>query len=336
MKVRNLIFIVITVFLIILSSIFLFQSFSIKEQIDESPHSSVIPKVITNTSQSEIQQNVIPPTLGVEMPESVNFAGEEAPLEIFYVREYLDRELTVNTYFHSSTIMLFKRANRWFPVIEPILKEYNIPNDFKYLALIESGLENVTSPAGAKGYWQFLKKTAREYGLEVNSGIDERYNVEKATVAACKYLNDAYERYGNWTLVAAAYNAGNRRITESLKEQKVDSYYDLLLNAETARYVFRILAIKTIFEKPGQYGFHINPEDLYPPIPVKKVMVTETIKNLVDFAAQHNINYKTLKIFNRWILKDYLPNRSKLTYFISIPVDGNINYPEAVANKKSE
>jgi hypothetical protein len=333
MKIRSLIYIIISVFLLTILSIFLFQSFSIKERIDESPQpvaSKTNPATVPDVSQPVVE---FPPTLSVKIPKSVNFAGEEAPLDIFYVREYLDRELTINTYFHSSTILLFKRANRWFPVIEPILKEHNIPNDFKYLAIIESGLENVTSPAGAKGYWQFLKKTAREYGLEVNSGIDERYNVEKSTIAACKYLNESYEKYGNWTLVAAAYNAGNRRISESLEEQKVNSYYDLLLNSETARYVFRILAIKTIFENPTNFGFHIGAEDLYPPIPVKKIKVTATIKNLVEFAGQYNITYKTLKIFNPWILKDYLPNNSKRTYYLTIPVDGNINYPEPVAHK---
>lgn len=303
-----------------LVSIFLFQSFT--ENHKEPPAETVV-----------VEEPAISPVYTAEIPTSLDFAGEEVPLDIFYVREYLDRDLTVNTYFHSSTILLMKRANRWFPVIEPVLSEYNIPEDFKYLALIESGLENVTSPAGAKGFWQFLKHTAREYGLEVNSGIDERYNVEKSTVAACKYLNESFKKFNNWTLVAAAYNAGNRRITESLEEQGVSSYYDLLLNEETARYVFRILAIKTIFENPENYGFHLTDVDLYPPITTKTVKVTSTIHNLVDFAASHNITYKTLKYFNPWIRKDYLPNRSRRTYHIKIPVDGNISYPETIGEK---
>lgn len=326
---KKIIFIIFAILLLIVFGIFVFQSFSARSveqnHSDTATHPEVAATMPVETNPSGKQFS---PVYSIDIPEQVNFAGEEAPLEVFYVREYLDRELTVNTYFHSSTIMLFKRANRWFPLIEPILKENNIPNDFKYLALIESGLENVTSPAGAKGFWQFLKKTGREYGLEVNSGIDERYNVEKSTVAACKYLNESYEKYGNWTLVAAAYNAGNRRISESLEEQRVNSYYDLLLNDETARYVFRILAIKTIFENPEDFGFYINENDLYPPIPTKKIKVTATIKDLVGFAAGHNINYKTLKIFNPWLRKDYLPNRSKRTYYLTLPVDGNIKYPQ--------
>mgnify|MGYP006294057685 CR=1 FL=1 len=299
-----------------LVSIFLFQSFTENHQ--EPPAEKIVNK-----------QPGIAPVYTAEIPSSIDFAGESVPLDIFYVREHLDRDLTVNTYFHSSTILLMKRANRWFPVIEPVLAKYNIPEDFKYLALIESGLENVTSPAGAEGFWQFLKHTAREYGLEVNSGIDERYNVEKSTVAACKYLNESFEKFNNWTLVAAAYNAGNRRISESLEEQGVSSYYDLLLNDETARYVFRILAIKTIFENPQEYGFHLTDVDLYPPIATKTVTVTSTIHNLVDFARSHGINYKTLKYFNPWIRRDYLPNRSQRTYHIKMPVDGNISYPPA-------
>jgi len=194
--------------------------------------------------------------------------------------------------------------------------------------LIESGLQNVTSPAGAKGYWQFLKSTGREYGLEVNSGIDERYNAEKSTEAACRYLKDSYERYGDWTLVASAFNAGNRRISNALEKQKVDSYYDLLLNDETSRYLFRILAIKTIFSNPETYGFQLTDKDLYPPIPTYTVTVKQTIKDLVGFAQDHNITYKTLKYFNPWILKDYLPNRSKRTYVIKIPEDGKLNYSQ--------
>ena len=306
------IYIIIGILIVIFLNIFLFQSFSEKEKIDE-------PIVQPNAKPT------ISPVYTVSIPPSINFSGENAPLDIFYVREYLDRELTVNTYFHSSTILLFKKANRWFPVIEPILKENNIPDDFKYLALIESGLENVGSPAGAKGFWQFLKHTAREYGLEVNSGVDERYNVEKSTEAACKYLKNSFEKYNNWTLVAAAYNAGNRRISGELKKQNVNSYYDLLLNQETTRYVFRILAIKNIFENPEDFGFFINEMDLYPPIPTQTVTVDETIKNLVEFSDYHNINYKTLKYFNPWLRKDYLPNRSGRTYHLKIPKEGIIS-----------
>ena len=310
-------YITLILLLSVIASILIFQSFS------EKPGQVIIEKEV-------LPPMAMLPVHSVIIPEMLDFASEGVPIDMFYVKESLDRELLVNTYWHSSSLMLFKRANRWFPVIEPILKKNGIPDDFKYLALIESGLQNVGSPSGAKGFWQFLKGTAREYGLEVNSGIDERYNVEKSSEAACRYLNDSYERYGNWTLVAAAFNAGNRRITEELKKQKVDSYYDLLLNTETSRYIFRIIALKTIFNDPESYGFHLKDEDLYPPIPTKTVTVTRTIKNLVDFAREHQITYKTLKYFNPWLLKDYLPNRSRRTYHVKIPEDGNLEYSNLI------
>ena len=299
-------YITLILLLFIIASLLIFQSFV------EKPEQVIIEKEV-------LPPMTILPVHSVEIPKTLDFASESVPMDLFYVKESLDRELLVNTYWHSSSLMLFKRANRWFPVIEPILKKNGIPDDFKYLALIESGLQNVTSPAGAKGFWQFLKRTAREFGLEVNSGIDERFNVEKSTEAACRYLNNSYEKYANWTLVAAAFNAGNRRISEQLNKQKVNSYYDLLLNEETSRYVFRILALKTIFHDPESYGFQLMEEDLYPPIPTKTVTVTQTIHNLVEFADEHQITYKTLKYFNSWMLKDYLPNRSKRTYYIKIP-----------------
>ncbi len=257
-----------------------------------------------------------------EIPNSINFAGEEMPLDIFYVNEKLDREFIINTYWHTSTILLLKRSNRWFPVIEPILKENKIPNDFKYLALIESGVINVKSPAGAAGFWQFLEKTGREYGLEVNKSIDERYHVEKATQAACEYLKDSYEDFQNWTLVAAAYNAGKRRIREALEKQKADNYYDLLLNEETSRYLFRIVAMKTIYEKPVNYGFYLREADLYPFIPTKSIEVEKTIPDLVGFALDNGVTYKTLKIFNPWLRSDKLPDESGRTYFLKVPLDG--------------
>ncbi len=260
------------------------------------------------------------------IPVSVDFAGENAPLDIFYIREKLDEELMRNTYFHSSTIGLIKRTNRWFPLIEAILSENNIPDDFKYLSLVESGFENVVSPRGAKGFWQFMEKTAREYGLEVNDAIDERYNVEKSTKAACKYLLDSYEEFQSWTLVAAAYNAGKRRIKESMEKQKVNDYYGLYLNEETTKYIFRILAMKTIIESPTKYGFYLREADLYPPIPLKKIKVTKTIPDLYGFAYEHNINYRTLKMFNPWLRTDKLPDKSGRTYFIKIPKAGFLKY----------
>jgi len=279
------------------------------------PPAIILPPVTNTVRFAEMA-----PVLAVPIPQQLNFAGEEVPIGSLYVREYLDRDLIVNTYFHSSTLLMMKRANRWFPMIEHILAEYEIPDDFKYLALIESGLENVSSPAGARGYWQFLANTAHEYGLEVNSAIDERDNQEKATIAACKYLKNSYERFGNWTLVAAAYNAGNRRIAQELERQRVDSYYDLLLNQETARYVFRILAIKTIFENPDQYGFFLDKEFLYPPLVTEIITVNYTIKSLIDFAFEHGTNYKTLKLLNPWLKQEYLPNNSRKVYYVKIPI----------------
>lgn len=254
-------------------------------------------------------------------PLSITFASEKVPLEEPEVYERLDRELHANTYFHSNTILYFKKANRWFPIIEPILKENNIPDDFKYLALIESGLQNVVSPAGATGYWQFLDKTAREYGLEVNGEIDERYHVEKATEAACKYLNTAYEKYNDWALVAASYNVGMQRITKELERQQADSYYDLLLNNETGRYVFRILAIKQIFENPTQYGFNIRKNDLYKPFEFELVEINQPIDNFAVFAKEKNISYKILKHFNPWLRKAYLKNPTNKTYWVKLPTN---------------
>lgn len=260
----------------------------------------------------------------IPMPDSLFFAGEEVPMGLQDIRERYDRELLVNTYWQSQTMLFFKRANRWFPVIEPILESHGVPNDFKYLALIESGLMNVVSPAGATGFWQILEGTGRELGLEVNARIDERYHVEKATAAACQYLLDAKSRFGSWTLAAAAYNMGNARLTRVLHTQRSSNYYDLHLNEETARYMFRILAVKTIFSDPQGSGFHFREEDLYPPHRYKTVVVDTTVSDLVDFALRNNTTYRNLKVLNPW-LRDYeLPNRSGRYYEIKIPDGGTV------------
>ena len=256
-------------------------------------------------------------------PSEIMFAGEKVPLEEPEVYERLDREIHSNAYFHSNTILYLKKANRWFPVIEPILKENGIPDDFKYLALIESGLQNIVSPAGAAGYWQFMKATGKEYGLEINGEGDERYHIEKATKAACHYLKDAYDLYGNWALVAASYNAGKGRISSELERQKAGSYFDLLLVEETGRYVFRILAVKNIFENPQKYGFNIRKADLYSALDYKTVTVDSTITSFADFAKQHNISYKILKHFNPWLRESYLNNSSKTSYEIKLPTNSN-------------
>lgn len=263
-----------------------------------------------------------------EIPESVDFAGEYVPLNDILVRENFDRELLINTYWHSATILTLKRAGRWFPVIVPILKENNIPEDFKYLAMAESGLMNVVSPKGAVGFWQFIESTGKIYGLEINKDVDERYNIEKATHAACRYFQDSFEDYKSWTLVAAAYNAGNRRIMEVMEKQKANNYYDLFLNEETSRYVFRIAALKTIFEHPTKYGFFLRNADLYFPIPVENITSKSAIPDLVAFAAENKITFKLLKEFNPWLRSNVLPNSSGKTYSFILPVDRSLRYDE--------
>ncbi len=255
------------------------------------------------------------------MPDSVAFAGEWVPLDRFDVKESLDRELLSNAYFHSQTIRLIKLVPRYFSIIEPILKEKGIPDDFKYLAVAESGLNpRAVSPASAVGFWQFMKGTALQYGLEVNSEVDERYHVEKATYAACDYLLDAYKKYANWTLVAASYNAGMRGIERQMERQKTDSYYNLLLVEETGRYLFRIVALKLILGNPEQYNFVIQEQEKYPIVKTNNVEITGSIEDFADFANGLGINYKLLKDFNPWLRQAYLKNPSGKKYIIEIPV----------------
>lgn len=260
------------------------------------------------------------------LPLNLEFAGEKVPMNNFDVRESLDRELLVCTYYQSQTLLTHKRANRWFPVIEPILKRYGVPNDFKYLAVIESNLTNVISPAGATGYWQILEATGKKYGLEINEEVDERYNVEKSTEAACYYLKEAYQTLGNWTLAAAAYNMGIDGVAKQLSMQKQNNYYNLLLNQETARYIFRILAAKEILQHPRNYGYNFRKKDVYSYIPTNRLQIDSTITNLTDFALGQEVNYKILKIFNPWLRKSYLTNKSKKTYTILLPKKGYTDY----------
>jgi membrane-bound lytic murein transglycosylase D len=255
-------------------------------------------------------------------PDKLEFAGEPVPIENFDVWESFDRELLVNTYWQSQTMLFIKRAKRFFPVIEPILKEYMIPDDFKYLALAESGMMNVTSPAGAVGYWQFLKGTAQDYGLEVNDEVDERYHLEKSTVAACRFLLESYSKYGSWTMSAASYNAGRRGMDNQINIQKETDYYNLLLNEETQRYVFRILAIKTILENPAAYGFHLNETDVYPRIEYFEVPLNTRITCFADYAQEFNTNYKMLKYLNPWLRRPHLTNAGRKTYEIKLPAEG--------------
>ena len=257
----------------------------------------------------------------LNLPSELDFASENVPLNLIDVTEKMDRELLVNTYWQSQTLLLLKRSNRYFPVIEKILKEEEVPEDFKFLALMESGLTNVVSPAGATGFWQLLKDAAKERGLEVNSTIDERYHLEKSTRAACAYLKEAKEKFGSWTLAAASYNMGMTGLSNQLERQKATNYYDLVLNEETSRYIFRILAAKLILSNPKDYGFIYRDEDLYGPLRFKEFEVDTTINNLADFAFENGINYKTLKYLNPWLRDGYLPNSSGKNYAIQIPTE---------------
>lgn len=255
-------------------------------------------------------------------PAIIDFAGEKTPLNVSDVKERLDRELLVNANLDASTLLIIKRANRAFPVIEPILKQYGVPDDFKYLAVIESGLVNVVSPAGARGVWQFMPDTGKQYGLEVNDLVDERYHLAKSTEAACKYLLAAKNKFGSWTLAAASYNAGLGGVNKQLTFQGVESYYDLLLADETSRYVFRILALKEIMQHPAQYGFNVTPTELYSVIPTKKVEVTASQPDLSVFAKAQGINYKILKIHNPWLRDRKLDVAAGKQYEIEVPLSG--------------
>lgn len=256
-------------------------------------------------------------------PKNIDFAGEKIPNNSNDIWERFDKELLKNTYWQSNTLLYIKRSNKYFPIIEPILKKNNIPDDFKYLAVIESGLENVISPSGAKGFWQFLKSTAREYDLEVNYAIDERYDLEKSTQAACDYLNVAFEKFNSWTLAAAAFNMGMNGLQKALNNQKVDNYYDLHLNSETSRYVFRILAVKEILKNPEKYGFVIRKKDLYYEEKFYVIEIDSTIDNLYEFCDNYSISYQQLKKHNPWLLISKLPDESRKKYFLKIPYNAS-------------
>lgn len=273
--------------------------------------------------KSEVPSLTAPPSI----PNQVNFAGENIPLDRYDLRERMDRELMSFTYMHSTTMLTIKKANRYLPIIEPILRQQGVPDDLKYLAIIESSLNTLAkSPAGAAGMWQFMQTTGRQYGLEVNNNIDERYNVEKATVAACKYLKEAYEKYGNWLSVAASYNAGQARITSELSKQQTEKATDLWLVEETSRYMFRLLAAKEVFTNPQRFGFLLKREELYPMMKYNEVTVTTGIDTLATFAKQHGVSYRELKDANPWLRQDFLQNKSGRTYVLKIPAKESIYY----------
>ncbi len=265
----------------------------------------------------------------LDIPKNLNFAKEKVPVDKHWVKESFDRELLVNTYWQSQTLLLIKRSKRYFPIIEPILKKEGVPDDFKYLAVIESSLmPRSISPAGAAGIWQFMPKTARGYGLEVNDEVDERYHVEKATVAACKYIKKSYEKFHNWTLVAASYNAGQNGVYTQIKRQKADDYYNLLFGSETGRYVYRILAAKEILSNPPKYGFHVDEDDCYAPIPTKHITINSPVKDIADLALEYGLSYKELKDLNPWLRDNILTNSRNKTYVLNIPVHASLSQKE--------
>jgi hypothetical protein len=294
--------------LVILTSFFGFCASSSTCKVENTPGDSALMHTHWITS----------PTI----PEKVEFAGEDMPIHLFDVRESLERELIVNMNFHSNTLQYIKRISRYFPVIEPVLAENGIPDDFKYLSLIESDLMNKVSPTGATGFWQFMKTAATECGLEVNAEVDERYHIEKSTAAACKYLNEAHRIFGNWTMAAASYNMGKSGLSKQVKRQQCNYYYDLLLNDETMRYVYRIAAVKIIMNDPQKYGFKVPDHEKYQVIPYTEVAVKTAVADWSDFAFKYQTNYKMLKYLNPWLRDNKLTNNARKTYYIKIPAEG--------------
>lgn len=280
--------------------------------VQEAPADAIIEKKIYNDYK----------VYALPIPEKMDFAGEPVPLHNPDIRERLDRELLVNAYWQSNGLLLLKRANRYFPQIEPLLKQYGIPDDFKYLMVAESAMDSKSSPVGASGLWHFMKATGKEYGLEINDYVDERYDTQKSTFVAAQYLKRAKDKFGSWTMAAAAYNAGVAGMTKQMNRQGQTDYYDLLLNEETSRYVFRILALKEIMKNPQKYGFNFREKDLYPNIPTYKVKVDYAVDDWSEWVKQYDINYKILKLHNPWLRDTYLKNPSAKEYYIEIPEKG--------------
>lgn len=313
MKILKNVLMILGVFFVISTLVFAVQ----ENEVDTGQPS-------TEVAENDVDKNVADSyrISAIDIPEDLNFAGEIVPQEDPEIMERIDREFLVNTYWQSNAILLIKRAHKYFPIIEPILAKNGIPDDFKYLAVAESGLQNVVSHAGATGFWQIMKATGREYGLEVNGNVDERYHLEKSTEVACAYLKKYYERYGSWTLTAASYNAGAGAINKYLGIQQVDDYYDLLLGQETGRYVFRIMAIKEILSHPEKYGFIVEEKDLYKAVPTFKVEIDEPVLSFADYAQKYEINYKILKRHNPWLREPHLNNSSRKKYTLEIPYKG--------------
>ena len=291
---------------VLLSNIFIFATRS----------DSTADKEKNMAKNGAVQRLYTPP-----LPDSIAFAGEAVPMDVYYVRESLDREIIANTFGHTSTMLYMKRANRYFPIIEPILKKNGIPADFKYLCVAESGLTNATSPAKAQGFWQFMKATGQHYGLEVTDEIDMRNNLEASTEAACKFLKQLRNSLGSWTAAAAAYNCGEGGLSRNMNKQDVKSYYETRLNTETSRYIFRILALKQIMQHPQDYGFYLRHCDLYPSVPYRTATLSGQNVDLYNFAKSNGTTYKRLREMNPWITTDKLTNKKGATYTVKLPTD---------------
>ncbi len=259
-------------------------------------------------------------------PKTMEFAGQEIDLDRIDMFERLDRELTSMAYTHGNTLLTIKRANRYFPVMVPILKEEGVPEDLIYLACVESNLNpRALSPAKAAGFWQFMPATGKEYGLEVNDYVDERYDVEKSTRAAARYLKGVYKKYGNWESAAASYNGGPGRISSELNAQGTNSAFDLWLVEETSRYMFRILAMKKILEKPADYGYILSADQLYQPLEYRIMEVNSPVDDWQKWAKDNGTDYMTLRDHNPWIRAKSLPNKTGKVYKVKIPTEKSMH-----------
>lgn len=287
----------------------------------------------TIDDSKQVRTNKISAIYAPPLPDTISFAGEAAPLDIYYVREALDREIIANTYSHTNTLLYLKRANRYFPIIEPILKKNGIPADFKYLCVAESGLTNATSPAKAQGFWQFMKATGQSYGLEINDEVDMRNNLEASTEAACKFLKKLRNSLGSWTAAAAAYNCGEGGLSRSLSKQEIKSYYDARLNVETSRYIYRILALKQIMQHPQDYGFYLRRCDLYPAIPFRTATLNGQNIDLYKYAKDNGTTYKLLRDFNPWLTSEKLTNKGNKTYTVKLPTKDGIRLSQILTDK---
>lgn len=284
-------------------------------------HAETVNEMVETTAIEKSVHNEIPALRFdfLSVPDSLSLAGEIVPLDHHDIRERYEFEMLVTVYKHAATILGFKRSKRWFPIIESILQSEGVPDDFKYICVIESNLANAVSPSNAVGFWQFLEGTGKQYGLEINDDVDERYDVEKSTRAACKYLKEAYKKFGSWTLAAASYNMGMIGLQKQMDEQQEFSYYDLKLNQETARYVFRMAATKELFSNPEKYGYKFTIEQLYDTPNVNYIEVNTSIPDLVEFAKSNGTTYKMLKELNPWLRSKQLRNPNSKTYRIAIP-----------------